>query len=490
MRSQPVVHQINTWVWLADLSQKAGRRVTLADVPDGAWDEALLPGVDTVWLMGVWERSDASRAIARRHPGLQEEYRRALPDVTPEDVVGSPYSVHRYTVDRHLGGDEGLAAARAALRARGAGLLVDYVPNHVAVDHPWVREHPEWFVTGNPGDPDRAPEAFVDVGGTAIALGKDPFFPAWTDVAQLNAFSPGLRDATRETLAGIAERADGVRCDMAMLMLNDVFAGTWGPLAGTRPREEFWPPVIDAVRRQHPEFRFVAEAYWDMEARLLEHGFDACYDKRLYDRLVTGDVRGVADHLGADLGYQQRMVRFLENHDEPRAAATFPAGAWGVMAVVLLTLPGWVLLHEGQADGRRIRPPVQLGRRPAEPADRGLRDFYRRLLGYVHDHRLRAGRWQQAEVSGAGDGTTPGILGWWWEVDGVRHIVVVNLTDVPARGRVRGPWHPPRHGQVVLEDALSSAVFHRDPDELVADRLHVELGAWGSHLLRWEPSIG
>jgi hypothetical protein len=159
-----------------------------------------------------------------------------------------------------------------------------------------------------------------------------------------------------------------------------------------------------------------------------------------------------------------------------------------VLAVVLLTLPGWVLLHEGQSDGRRIRPPVQLGRRPAEPPDREVRDFYLRLLRYVHDQRLRAGRWCLAEVSGAGDGTARGILAWWWQLDGVRHLVVVNLTGAPARGRVHGPWHPTPHDPVVLEEALTSAVFHRDPDALEAEGLPVELDAWGASVLRWEPS--
>ena len=111
---------------------------------------------------------------------------------------------------------------------------------------------------------------------------------------------------------------------MAMLMLNDVFERTWGDRAGPRPAGEYWPAVIAAVKSGHPGFVFMAEAYWDLEWALQQQGFDYCYDKRLYDRLVARRRRAVHGHLTADIAYQQRLVRFIENHDEPRAAAAFP----------------------------------------------------------------------------------------------------------------------------------------------------------------------
>ena len=125
-----------------------------------------------------------------------------------------------------------------------------------------------------------------DAGGGVLANGRDPYFAAWPDVVQLNAFSPDLRAAVIATLSSIGEQCDGVRCDMAMLMMNDTFERTWGERAGPRPEADYWPTVIPAVKTTHPEFVFMAEAYWDLEWALLEQGFDYCYDKRLYDRLV------------------------------------------------------------------------------------------------------------------------------------------------------------------------------------------------------------
>ena len=110
-------------------------------------------------------------------------------------------------------------------------------------------------------------------------------------------------------------------------MLNDVFERTWGERAGARPADEYWPPLIAAVKAEHPDFVFLAEAYWDLEYALQQQGFDYCYDKRLYDRLMHDGAEAVRGHLTGDPAYQERLLRFIENHDEPRAAARFrPAG--------------------------------------------------------------------------------------------------------------------------------------------------------------------
>ena len=146
----PLVHEIGTWVWLHDLTTQAGRPVTLGDVPDDVWDDVAGAGVDAVWLMGVWTRSAVGAELARTEPQLLDGERAALPDLTDDDIVGSAYCIQAYVVDERLGGEAGLAAARAALAARGVGLILDFVPNHVAPDHAWTAEHPEWFVRGTP----------------------------------------------------------------------------------------------------------------------------------------------------------------------------------------------------------------------------------------------------------------------------------------------------------------------------------------------------
>ncbi len=482
--AHPLVYEVNTWVWLAALGAAAGRPVDLGSVPDAAWDDLAELGVDAVWLMGVWRRSPAGIAIALADPGLVDSLRRALPDYRDDDVVGSPYCIRDYVVDDHLGGRAGLAAARAALAARGVGLILDFVPNHVAPDHPWARERPELFVTGTADDLRDDPASFVAVGDRVLARGRDPYFPAWPDVVQLDAFAPALRAAAVATLDGIAEQCDGVRCDMAMLMMNDVFARTWGPRAGPPPAVDYWDEVIGAVRGAHPGFAFLAEAYWDLEWDLMQQGFDHCYDKRLYDRLVSGPPEPVRQHLTAAGDYQRRLLRFVENHDEPRAAATFPPERQKAVTVATLTQAGARLVHDGQLTGARVRLPVFLGRAPAEPADADLDAFHRALLAVVADPALRDGAWRLCDVSGwAGNEGWRDLVAWSWDGEADRWLVVVNLGAGTAAGHVRTGWDDLRGRDCRLVDPTVELTFDRRGDDLV-DGLYVELGPWRWHLLR------
>jgi glycosidase len=483
--AHPLLYELNTWAWLDDLGRAHRRQVTLATVPEETWDALAALGLDAVWLMGVWERSPVGRAISLGSEGLLRDFRQALPDFSEVDDVGSPYCIRRYVVDAHLGGPEGLAAARAALQRRGIRLILDFVPNHVAPDHPWVAAHPERFVQGSAEDALSDPTAFAALGGRVFAKGRDPFFPAWPDVLQLNAFDPGLRTAVVATLDEVAAQCDGVRCDMAMLLLNDVFQRTWGTRVGARPVEDFWAQVIPAVQASHPGFRFLAEAYWDLEWTLQQQGFDGCYDKRLYDRLEHGDAEPVRQHLLADDGYQRRMVRFIENHDEPRAAAAFPGRQGWAAAAAILTLPGIRLLHEGQLEGRKARSPVFLARRLEEPDEDELAAFYRRLLQATRDPLFREGEWRLCERSGwPGHQGHRALLAWCWTRGVERALVVINYGAAVAQGRVRWPWDGAGARNWLLEDALSGERYQRAGDELQDLGLYVELPPWGCHLLR------
>jgi alpha amylase-like protein len=475
----PTLYEINTWVWLSELSQEYGKSVDLGSVPSAEWDAIAKFGFDAVWFMGVWERSPAGIAIANRNENLLNDFRRALPDFKPEDNVGSPYCIRRYAVDRHLGGPEGLAVARQELAMRGLKLLLDFVPNHVAPDHPWVTEHPEYFIRGNADDARNDPASYVVVQGNVFACGRDPYFPAWPDVLQLNAFQPGLRQAVIGTVSSIAAQCDGVRCDMAMLLLNQIFERPWGSRAGQRPPTEYWGDVIPAIKSAHPNFLFIAEAYWDLEWELQQKGFDFCYDKRLYDRLEHENAESVRLHLCADLGFQQKLLRFLENHDEPRAAATFSPAKEQAAAVTISSLPGARLFHEGQFEGRRIRLPVFLGRRPTEPIDKSLQAFYDRLLAAINAPIFRDGEWKLCERSGWPDNQTfQNLVAWSWIKGDDRRLIVVNLSDGAVQARVYIPWDDVRGATWHLIDAVSDASYDRDGNEMAASGLYVELGPW------------
>jgi len=481
----PTLYEINTWIWLSDLSQKYGRKVDLSSLPAAEWDAISAYGFDGVWLMGVWERSPAGVAIANRNQGLLADFRRALPDFRSEDNVGSPYCVRRYAVDPHLGGPQGLAIARRELSRRRMKLILDFVPNHVAPDHLWVHQHPEYFIRGNADDLRKDPSSFVELRGTVFACGRDPYFPAWPDVLQLNAFERGLRQVVIETVSGIAQQCDGMRCDMAMLFLNSIFERTWAGRAGPRPATEYWVEVITAIKGKHPGFLFLAEAYWDLEWELQQKGFDFCYDKKLYDRLEHASAESIRLHLCADLAYQGKLLRFIENHDEPRAAANFAPAKERAAALTTSTLPGARLFHEGQFEGRKVRPPVFLGRRPEEPVDQDLRSFYEKLLGAINRPVFREGVWSLCERTGWPDNVSfQNLVAWSWTMGEARYLIVVNLSVSLAQARVQVRWVDAGGGKWQLVDVLSGTAYQRDGEEMLSPGLYVELPPWNYHFFQ------
>ncbi len=479
--ANPLIHEVNTLTWLAALSDTAGHRVDLGSVPDETWDA--MAGYDAVWLMGVWQRSPAGVAIAMMNPSLTDSFASALPDYTPADVVGSPYCIRDYVVDGALGGQAGLAAARSELGARGVALILDFVPNHIAADHSWVFEHPERLVNGTQADLDGDPTAFVEVAGRVLANGRDPYSGAWPDVVQLNAFSADLRQAQVATLRQIADQCDGVRCDMAMLMMNETFVRTWGARVGPAPATDYWPELIAPVRETHPCFTFVAEAYWDLEWELQSQGFDHCYDKRLYDRLAHESAESVRLHLTADGAYQQGLLRFLENHDEPRAASVFSPEQHRAVAVATLTQCGARLVHDGQIEGRHIRLPVFLGRFPVEERDPALAAFYAGLLAALSDPTFHTGAWQLCDRWGwPGNDHFEHIVTWCWEGE-TRWVVAVNLSGGTAAAMIRAPWDDLAGRHVNLVDPTHDVTYLREGADLLAG-LYVGLPAWGWHLFR------
>ncbi len=484
---RPVIYEINTCVWLHDLGERYQQTITLGNVPTQEWDALGALRVDAVWFMGVWERSPASAQISNANAAQQVEFRHALADFQPDDNIGSAYSVRAYTVAAALGGPEGLARARAELAARGLRVILDFVPNHVAPDHAWTTEHPEYFVRGAVNDLARAPEEFIERGGAIIANGRDPYFAPWRDVAQLNAFDDGLRAAAVATVQNIAAQCDGVRCDMAMLLLNEVFARTWGARAGAVPTTEYWNELIPAVKAQFPDFLFLAEAYWDLEFELMQRGFDYCYDKRLYDRLAHENAASVRGHLLGELDYQDRLVRFIENHDEARAAATFAPMQERAAAVIIATLPGAKLLYDGQLDGRKIKTPVFMRRRAPEPHNYELDMFYRALLKTVHADLFHAGEWRMCAVQGWSDNASnQNLLAWSWRHAARRMLIVINYSNRRSQGMVQALWDDLNGRVWRLSDALNGEVFLRDGAQMNQAGLFVDLDAWRFHFLEFE----
>ncbi len=467
---RPIVYQINTCVWLNTLSRRFGRPIHLGNIPPQVIDELTSYHVNFVWLMGIWHRGEKCRRSALNYI---HEYRGALPDITPDDVIGSAYAIGAYRIDKTLGGKRGLETFRRQILAHGMRLMLDFVPNHVGLDHPWLTEHPEYFIQGTPELLQKDPGGFFQVmtadgKPVVVAHGRDPNFPSWIDTAQLNVFNPALRAAAIETLTEIATMCDAVRCDMAMLMVDDVFLRTWG-WRGVKPLpQQYWREIIPAIKAQYPDFLFIAEVYWHMEYEMLQQGFDYTYDKTLYDHALKHNYDGVFYHFKAHLSFIERNIRFIENHDEPRAAASFGVERSKVFAALILTVPGAVLLHDGQFVGRRVKLPVQITRQPDEPQDQALAAFYRALLAEAADPIYRDGRWQLFDrYDRVGSSTYRQVLAYGWERDGELRLIVLNMGESAAVATISLGEVIDRFAgcTLVLRDALSGQTFEAQADD-------------------------
>ena len=482
----PLLYQINTRVWLTELSRALGKPATLDDIPDAELDRLADLGFDWAWFLSVWQTGLAAQAISRANPGWRHEFAETLPDLNEDDIAGSGFAIQNYTVHRDLGGDAALARLRQRLQKRGLKLMLDFVPNHMAPDHPWIDEHLEYFIHGSETDLARAPRNYCRVqtrnGPLVLAYGRDPYFEGWPDTLQLNYGNSQLQQAMIGELERIAGQCDGVRCDMAMLVLPDVFESTWGVGA-----DLFWPKATESVRRKHPNFQFMAEVYWDREWPLLQQGFDYAYDKRLYDRLRDGHARPVREHFHAELDYQNKLARFLENHDEPRAAATFAPDVHEAAAVITFLSPGLRFFHQGQFEGRRKRISPHLVRGPEEPVDEKLKQFYDRLLGVLRATAVRNGDWRLLECTPAWDGnwTSDCFLAYFWQgASDERLLVVVNYAPNQSQCVVRIAFPNLTDHRWRLEDLLSDARYDRHGSDLEARGLYLDLAPWRYHVFR------
>jgi hypothetical protein len=362
--------------------------------------------------------------------------------------------------------------------------MLDFVPNHTGLDHPWVGEHCDYYIAGTEGDLARAPQNYSRVarqqGDRILAYGRDPYFAGWPDTFQLDYGNPATQEAMLGELQRIAGQCDGVRCDMAMLVLPEVFERTWG-----RSAPPFWPRATRRIRERVPGFCFMAEVYWDLEWTMMQQGFDYAYDKRLYDRLREGHARPVREHLLAGLDYQNKLARFLENHDEARAAATFTRKSHEAAAVITFLSPGLRFFHQGQLEGCRKRVSPHLIRAPLETADSALQMFYERFLTVLRQPSFRDGQWRLLESSPAWDGnwTHDCFIAWCWQsTDGQRRIVAVNYAANQSQCYVRMPFADLAGCTVRLEDSMGSALYEREGDELVSRGLYLDLPAWGYHV--------
>jgi hypothetical protein len=486
----PTLYQINTRVWLTELSEELGRPATLDDIPDKELDRLATMGFDWIWFLSVWTTGEKGRKVSLENPAWRQEFEHTLTDLKEEDIGGSGFAIADYHVHPNLGGDPALKRLREKLKKRGLKLMLDFVPNHVGPDHAWVEQHPEYFIAGTENELINSPQNFTRVtlkqGSTIFAYGRDPYFSGWPDTLQLDYSNPETVDAMTNILIRISNQCDGVRGDMAMLILPEIFERTWG-----RKAQSFWPEAIKAVKDKHPQFCFLAEVYWDLEWTLQQLGFDYTYDKRLYDRLREGHVPFIRGHLHAGLDYQNKLARFLENHDEPRAASTFGMDQHKAAAVITFLLPGLRFFHQGQLEGRLKRISPHLVRAPHEPLNVDVQNFYASLLTVCKLPMLR-GEWKLLWCTPAWEGNSSydSFIAFGWRgTEGRKLVVVVNYKPHSSQCYLQLPFTDLNGAWWTLKDLLSEASYDRDGDDLQKGGLYMDMKPWQYHVFEMKKIV-
>lgn len=468
------LYELNARTWASERAAELGRPATLDDLPD-AWLEHLSQhGFTWLYLMGVWPTGPLARAASQADTALRQYLVSVLPGLCDDDICGSPLAPASYECDPALGGEAALARLRERARSFGLSLMLDLVPNHVGLDHPWLREHPDWFIRGEPWQAEQDPESWVRLGDQVFAHGRDPFFAPWRGTVQLDYSNPAVHEAMIATAADIAARCDGLRCDVAMLLLPDVFASTWH-----RSMPPFWKRCLEEVRARQPGTLFMAEVYWNREYELQQAGFDFTYDKILYDRLLSGDSWSIRAHLRAAYDYQAHCVHFLENHEEQRAAARFPnpdhhRGALFITGMV----PGMLLCHYGQEDGRVLHSSLHARRRPPETGSEPHRRAYADLLRLLGEPARQDGSWHLCECRHGSP-----LVGLLWTLPAHHSLLtVVNTSWNEAGGCL--DLGPLAGRQLQLQEVFSGEELALSPEDSQQRGLCLTLPAWGTRAYR------
>lgn len=478
MNKNPLLYEINTMPFLANLSKQNNKSLSLSNIPQDYWENLQEKGFDYIWLMGVWERSKRARNIALTDPQCCQACSLALLDVEQKDIHGSPYAIFSYTLDPILGNVDELKILKTILNRIGLSLILDFVPNHIAIDHPWTITHPEWFIEGTLTDVYKNPGLFfLTQTNIYLAHGKDPYFPAWNDTVQLNYYSTGLQQALINELYKIAEVADGVRCDMAMLALNDVFKGIWGEFLKDKPQpNEFWAEAISKVKEKNKNFIFMAEVYWNLEGKLLKQGFNYAYDKTLYDKLRFSSGNDIYNYL-VHHSFSDKSVRFIENHDEQRSILAFGKERALAAAVVILTTPGLHLLYDGQLEGKQIKAPVQLIREPEEVINGEVKVFYDKLIAICKNPLFHKGNWNIDEAF------NKNILTWHWQLGEEIKIVIINYSSESINSALQIPFV--KNTRITLKDELTGVELNTE--YTTGHKVLLNLVPWQSLIIDVKP---
>eukprot|EP01117_Protostelium_nocturnum_P007897 TRINITY_DN2819_c0_g1_i1.p1 TRINITY_DN2819_c0_g1~~TRINITY_DN2819_c0_g1_i1.p1 ORF type:complete len:544 (-),score=179.60 TRINITY_DN2819_c0_g1_i1:15-1646(-) len=492
VKSGQSLMEISTRPWLYYLSHKYNSNITqLSDIPIDEFKAFKDRGIEWVWMMGLWELGNYGLHHDRTDPGLLSDYKQNLPDYTLDDVIGSPYAVTQYHCNPQLGTDDDVKALKQKLNSIGLLLMTDFVPNHSAVDCPWAKTNVDYFIRAPPNtqpDPAKYYKNGIAYGGMGGSGGY-----TWTDTLQLNYWNPNLMKARTAELMRVASLSDGIRCDMAFLILNEQIETNWGPQLSAwnikKPNVEWWSQAIQTVKSQHPNTVFMAEVYSPWEDKLQAAGFDYTYDKTLYDRLGDGNLDGIRGWLTShNENWFRHSAHFTSNHDERRAASFF-GSTWRANAAAFLTytLPGMRFYWMWEERGYANKLDVHLRREKSEATNSESVSFYHKLWNITNNDVFNKGDWTYLNVQADNSNTAWRLVAYRWQYKNQKRLVIVNYSDTQGSGTIVVSNAQGSNGgdSLTITDLVSGATYPRSASEMKTKGLQVVVNSWWAQIFEY-----
>lgn len=493
-----IIYQIDIREFFNRLKSEDSKIKTLLDLPDKFFFSLSQLGINYLWLLGIYEPSQLSKKISIEMKELHRRYYESLPDWKEEDVIGSPYAIKSYKIWEEIGGEKIYHAFREKIYKKfGLKIILDFVPNHLAIDNPIVKKHPEYFINIEDSSKFNAEdytEIEINNKKYRIAHGRDPYFPAWKDTLQLDYRSKGARNFMINELLKLSEKCDGVRCDMSMLVLSEIFFNNWKQFPPPKDlvpaAKEFWFEAIQKVKKVNPDLIFIAEVYWNKEQDLLDLGFDYVYGKKFYEFIVHNNIGIINEYIKRIFANHRKRFLFLENHDEPRSAHIFSTEHLKAVATLVYSLPSMKLIYDGQLEGRKFPHAIQLKRLHPEPIDYDLRNHYLKLFSAIKNSTISRGYFKPLTPQPAWQGSVSNynFVIFFYEDDQLnKDLIVINFSDYQSQCKVKIESFDLIGKTFLIKDRLSSEEYIRSGDEMFYSGLYLDLKPYQSQIFQFIP---
>lgn len=492
-----LIYQIDIREFIHRLNVEKNKKHNLNNLPDEFFIDLKNLGVEFLWLLGIYQPSKASQKISVSMKELHKKYNESLPDWKEDDVIGSPYAITEYKIAKEFGGEDAYKKFKLRLKNKFQfKIILDFVPNHYAIDSPIVQKHPEFFIHAPKNIIGINPEEFhllkIKNKDYLIAYGKEPFSPVWKDTLQLDYRSKKVQEFMIKELMTLSEKCDGVRCDMSMLLLSDIFFNNWKkfPLPDdfVPVAKEFWYDAIKKVKQKKPEFIFVAEVYWSRENDLLNLGFDYVYEKRLYEMLIDSKINLINEYIKNVFSFQRKRLLFIENHDEPRSAHIFTTEKLKSVATLIYTLPSMKLIYDGQLEGRKFHHAIQLKRLYQEVTNNELKNFYKLLFQSIRKSSIIDGYFKFLHPVPAWEGNPAfyNFVVFLYENEKLaKDLVVINLSPYQSQCRVKIESYDLIGKKFLIKDRLSDEEYLRDGEEMFNQGLYLDVKPYQSQIFEF-----